>query len=489
MPSPFDLYELLGLSPSATPEQIQQAYRAAARKLHPDVNTTPGATEFFLQIQEAYEVLSHPERRRLYDQQRIKAHPSIPHLDIDLQFSRRAIAPLDEPQILYTLLIIKALQPSTQPRLSSPLNLALALDTSTSMNGKRLNIVKATALELIHQLQPGDTLSLITFNDRAEVVLSGLGPAELRRAENKILSLMTSGGTEIFQGLKTAFEEVRAHAAGHSIHHIVLITDGHTYGDEEKCLRLAKTASGRKIGITCLGIGGKWNDKLLDQIASLTGGACLYVYHPEDMRDLLTRKIRNLKQTLVKDLQFSFNEPPHVRLKHAYRLTPEFAPLESDSPLLFGPLAANTTQRILLEFQIKPLPAGINKCLLLDGELSYHHTREGTVYTHPLALTVDVNPEAVASAPPPAIAKALASLNLYRMQEDAYDALEEGRYNEAREKLKNLSTRLLAQGKVDLANMVASEAARVETGRSGDENVTKQIRFGTRALLTSGDLE
>ena len=69
MPNKEDYYAVLGVSRNAKEPEIKKAYRRMARKNHPDVN--PGdksAEERFKKMQEAYDVLSDPKKRAMYDQ-------------------------------------------------------------------------------------------------------------------------------------------------------------------------------------------------------------------------------------------------------------------------------------------------------------------------------------------------------------------------------------------------------------------------------------
>ncbi len=68
MASSRDYYAVLGVSKNATDADIKSAYRRKALEWHPDRNKTPGATEKFKEINEAYEVLSNPQKKQTYDQ-------------------------------------------------------------------------------------------------------------------------------------------------------------------------------------------------------------------------------------------------------------------------------------------------------------------------------------------------------------------------------------------------------------------------------------
>ena len=64
---PRDYYEVLGVGRDAGETEVKKAFRRLARELHPDTNPDPGAEDAFKEAAEAYEVLSDPERRRVYD--------------------------------------------------------------------------------------------------------------------------------------------------------------------------------------------------------------------------------------------------------------------------------------------------------------------------------------------------------------------------------------------------------------------------------------
>lgn len=69
MPHFIGLRTLFGVDHSATPDQIKKAYRALARQYHPDLNPTPEAEVMMKKITFAYEVLTEPEKAKIFEQE------------------------------------------------------------------------------------------------------------------------------------------------------------------------------------------------------------------------------------------------------------------------------------------------------------------------------------------------------------------------------------------------------------------------------------
>jgi len=279
-----DYYSILGVLRDATQEEIKRAYLEAAQRLHPDKNTAAGETELFLGIQQAYEVISNPARRSQYDAtlppETLEKNKLIRH---EILYSRPNLVQLNEDQVLYVLLELEPAEKQSASLPTPPLNLCLVLDRSTSMQGEKMDILKATAIQLMRSLRPQDVLSIVSFSDRAEVIVPAAISLDRRKQEGSIQMMHPSGGTEIFQGLEMGLNEVRRTHDPSRVNHIILLTDGNTYGDEQACLQLADKAAALNVGITGMGIGHEWNDIFLDALAGKTGGSSVYISQPRDI--------------------------------------------------------------------------------------------------------------------------------------------------------------------------------------------------------------
>jgi len=484
-----DLYAVLGIFRDATQDEIKRAYFDAAQRLHPDKNVAPGETEMFLETQQAYEVLSNPKRKSLYDATlppEIETNSSIRH---ELFFSRPSLVKITESQLLYVLLEVGSREESGKIP-TPPLNVCLVLDRSTSMQGEKIDMVKSAAVTLIRGLRPQDVFSVVAFSDRAEVII----PAAINWAQNKqesrIHLMQPSGATEIFQGLEAGMNEVRRSLDSSRVNHIILLTDGHTYGDEQACLKLAEEAARMNIGITGLGVGHEWNDIFLDALASRTGGSSAYISTPKDIERILVDKFNALSSTFADDVVVEYKEQEHVHLNYAFRLQPEGGGVALESPIHLGPISRDVALKVLFEFVIEAEALNQDIVNLMEGAIKVSITANPAP-TPPIRLKLSRNILADPSdePPPTSILSALSRLTLYRMQERARVSAEAGEYSAASRHLQNLATHLLSKGESALAKTALMEAENLERMHTWSDAGDKELKYKTRALLLEGAKE
>ena len=484
-----DHYAILGVFRDASQEEIKRAYFEAAQRLHPDKNVAAGETELFLEIQKAYEILSNPKRRNLYDATlppEIEVNSALKH---EILFSRPNLVSLSEPQLVYALLEIGTrAEKDSLP--TPPLNICLVLDRSTSMQGDKMDMVKATAIQLLRSLRPEDVLSVVAFSDYAEVIVPAAINMDIKKQEGRIQMMQASGATEIYNGLQAGLKEIRRTLDPSRVNHIILLTDGQTYGDEQACLKLAEEAAAHNVGITGMGIGNDWNDIFLDALAGKTGGSSAYISKPKDIQRLLVDKFNALISTYADDVLLEFKIPEHVKLNYVFRLQPEGGSVELESPMHLGPILRDTPLHVLFEFLVSPPALADDTVELLNGALKASITvRPTPVPPIRINLKREVHNNPSMDPPPSRILSALSQLTLYRMQERARAAADQGQYDSASRHLKNLATHLLSQGEHSLAKTALFEADNLERMHAWSAGGTKNIKYNTRALLLAGQKE
>jgi Ca-activated chloride channel family protein len=477
-----DFYQVLGLPADASPEQIRMAYRDLARQYHPDAGQVAGTSTLFRHIQEAYETLRDPQRRQQYDKALTlqgRRQPAL--LELDVTLGPTQLACLDETQLLYALIKISPL--SAQPAARTPLNVCLVLDHSTSMKGDRLIGVKEATLSLVDQLEQDDMFSIIGFSDRAEVLLPAQHKPDRRTLRGLLQKLQASGGTEIYQGLAAGLSEIRRVSSARQINHVLLLTDGHTYGDAEACLAAAQSAARQNIGISGIGVGNDWNEDFLDLLASAGGGTVLYIEHSDNIGAAFERRLRDLKDAWIPDLSLRLRYDPRAEHKDVFSISPELKRLRrEEGEIAIGPLQRTEDRVVLLEMLVSPQSEGTHRLLQMEARGSA--PAYGAVATRQHSLWIEFMPAGhTRPLMPPSIIEASRRVTLLRMQERAQQDAKQGLIGPALQRMNQLAKALLREGEGDLAHTIQQEINQLNATGAFSDGGTKRMRYGTRALM------
>lgn len=481
-----DHYTVLGLAYNASAEEIRKAYFEMVRRYHPDTSGRPDTTEQFLKIQAAYEVLSNPRQKAEYDAENTSSTQQAPAIHIDIRASREEIQVTREPQVLYTLLDV-ATTAQFDPQRKPPIHVCLVIDRSTSMAGARLDMVKTNIGQAIAMLKPEDMISVIAFSDRAEVVVPPTPIAHLARGDTRISTIRAGGGTEIFSGLNLGMNILQTGSELLADRHLILLTDGHTYGDEPACIDLAERAGEQGVTISAFGLGSEWHDQFLDRLTAASGGNTAFVRSSDDLSRFLKEKIKTAGQAYARSLSLDLQLDERVELQYAFRIKPNITPLPLEFPLPLGSLLYDKNVSVLLEFRIAAMPEPQEVFNLFRGcihleifDPAPHVTRAPVTYCCPVSVTAEY------AEVHPTIMDALSRLTLYRMQEQAAASVESGDYQTAVYRMKNLATQLFSRGENELAHTVMAEVQHLLFDHALTPEGNKRIKYGTRSLLLPG---
>ncbi len=402
--------------------------------------------------------------------------------NLNVQISHQHLAVGKDEQAFYIL--VSVTPTDSLPLLRLPLNLCLVLDQSTSMQGMRMQQVKEGARQIVEQITTEDSLGVVVFSDKANVLLPCRKKIDKSRTKTAINSIQSGGGTELFQGLVAGLKEIEPNRSQQSVNHLILLTDGQTYGDEISCLDKSKWAGQNQISLTTLGIGADWNENLLDQMAAISGGTSAYIDTPTKIVEVLKATMKSISSVVARELTISLDLKSGVYLKESFQMTPYIYRLGgSSSRILLGPLTAEVSKTVLMEFRIRPETSPMKKDLLelkVEGDIP---NRANHRHWETVTVSAEFAPKAsVGSAIPSVIVTALGKLAIFQMQEKAMADLENGKIAEATQRLENMATRLLNIGETELARAALLEAGRLARSGHLSAEGRKKIRYGTRSL-------
>lgn len=209
-----------------------------------------------------------------------------------------------------------------------PLNLALALDVSGSMAGPPLdNLIIGLRMMLPH-LGTQDRISIVTFSDGADVVVSGAsaaiatdGTADWSALEPAISGLQAKGGTNIYAGLGEAYWELERHAADGYENRVVLLSDGEAtvgFAEPSRLLTLAREYAELGLSLSTIGIGGSFDSELLRLLSLEGAGSYYFLDDPSALAEVFTEEVQTSLVPLAKDAKLTVEVAEGYRARAAF---------------------------------------------------------------------------------------------------------------------------------------------------------------------------
>ena len=166
---------------------------------------------------------------------------------------------------------------------------ALIIDKSSSMEGRKIDLARLSAIGVVDHLRPIDSIGVLIFDNSFQWAVP------MRRAEDQALirrlisGITPDGGTQIAPALAEAYRKVLPSKATYK--HIVLLTDG--ISEEGDSIDLAKEAQQHQVTISTVGLGQDVNRAYLERIAATSGGRSYFLNEPQGLEQILLKDVKD----------------------------------------------------------------------------------------------------------------------------------------------------------------------------------------------------
>jgi Ca-activated chloride channel homolog len=376
---------------------------------------------------------------------------------------------------------------------TASLNLSLVLDTSGSMAGEKLRNLKEAVRWVVDHLSANDTVAITLFSDEVTplVPVTPLSDRDLVRGQ--IDAVQEAGGTAMSKGLLVGLDEAMKGRRGGAVSRIIVLTDGQTWGDADRCKLLAAQAGAAGIPITALGVGAEedWSIDLLDSMAAESGGLSGYIAKPDEIADAFRNTLTAMQQTVSRNLRLRVEPASGVAFRSIYRAAPMICKLwpaegaaapEGPVEVPLGEIQAGGSQTLLFEVLLPPRKPGQYRLarLLLNYESVYGSAPGGEGETLDLVASFALG--AGKGQGDSRVMNIVERATTFKLQTRALQASMMGDTAAATRNLRAVATRLLNMGETDLAQAAEEEAQALEGGGQMSAAGTKRLAFETRKL-------
>ena len=248
-------------------------------------------------------------------------------VDFSCSTNRTHVKTGTDPVVFLTIDLFEDQATVVQPK---RLNICLAIDCSGSMHGEKIEQAKQSALILARSLSPNDLISVVSFERKVRVELSPTPASDIDKIEHVIQSIKLGSATSLYGGIKQA-QKIVSENSQSTVSRIVLLTDGVPTDNENTDDYVDRCNEIRTNGVTIspIGLGAKYNEDLLLQMADAGGGEWVNVTDPNSqLPNFLREQVDDMRATVLACPQLKFELIPGAEVIDFYSIKPTLSKLE-----------------------------------------------------------------------------------------------------------------------------------------------------------------
>jgi Ca-activated chloride channel family protein len=220
----------------------------------------------------------------------------------------------DGAQTAYMRVALKGFELADKER--PPINLAIVLDRSGSMQGDKIVEAKRAAILALDFLTPDDILSIVTYDSGVNVLVPATKVTDPEYIANKIRSISVGGNTALFAGVSKGAAELRKFLDPKRVNRVILLSDGLANvgpSTPEDLGTLGAGLSKEGIAVTTIGLGLGYNETLMTRLAEQSDGNHFFAEAASDLNRVYLTELGELTSVIAQAVDVTIHFPEGVK--------------------------------------------------------------------------------------------------------------------------------------------------------------------------------
>ena len=255
----------------------------------------------------------------------------------------------------------------------APINVALVIDKSGSMQGEKIRRARDAAIMAVERMRTDDIMAVVTYSNNAEVLLPATKTTDKESLKTAINRLSAGRSTALYDGVKKGAQEIRKFLDRNRVNRIVLVSDGlaNVGPDSPKELGLLGASLGKEgIVVTTIGLGLSYNEDLMTQLAEKSNGNHAFVENAKDLARFFDSEFGDILAVIAQEVKVTITCADGIR---PVRVLGKEAEIQGQQvQIALNQLYSEHDHLLLLEIEVPPTKAD-QDLMLADVKVVYRN--------------------------------------------------------------------------------------------------------------------
>jgi Ca-activated chloride channel family protein len=198
----------------------------------------------------------------------------------------------------------------------APANISLVLDRSGSMSGEKIQRARQAARLAVDLLGPEDNLSVVAYDSETEVIVPGRRVEDKNEIKGLIDGIEANGNTALHAGVTMGAAEIRKHFDKTRVNRVILLSDGQANvgpATPEELGALGAELGKSGISVTTIGLGIRYNEDLMADLAGYSDGNHAFVKDAHDLVKIFEQEFGDVLSVVAQEVELIIHCAPGIR--------------------------------------------------------------------------------------------------------------------------------------------------------------------------------